>query len=311
MFSRKTPKSQAPDKNPYNIIHFTDKAESLNHIVHAWPEVIKVVAFDPGIRNLAVRVEERGIRSSSYPIKTLVFDKLKIKDEERKTDSMVDKLYFLINEFLEKYSEVFKGCHMMIIEKQLSINYKCVRVSQHIITYFMNLFRRNAIENRHIGIIFEVDPKLKGKELGAPSNINERGLKLWSVEKCRELMEKRRDYEGLNIMQKHKKKCDDIADTVTETEALFSYLGWPTTSVVISLPKKDVSSLSSIPLPSLPKVSMPLLNTENTHTQNTHTQNTHTQNTHTQNTHTQNTHTQNTHTQNTHTQKLPKLNIIN
>ena len=263
MFTRKTPKSQAPDKNPYNIIHFTDKAESLNHIVHSWPEVIKVVAFDPGIRNLAVRVEERGIRSSVYPIKTLVFDKLKIKDEERKTDNMVDKLYFLINEFLEKYSEVFKGCHMMIIEKQLSINYKCVRVSQHIITYFMNLFRRNALDGRNLGIIFEVDPKLKGKELGAPSNINERGLKLWSVEKCRELFGQRKDYEGLAIMQKHKKKCDDIADTVTETEALFSYLGWPTTSTTISLSlKAKVSSSSSnLSVPSsvsLPKISLPV-----------------------------------------------------
>ena len=243
MFTRKTPKLQAADKTPYTSYNpHTISLEQRN-----WPEVIKVISIDPGIRNLAIRVESRGSRSNSYPIQTLVFDKLHIRDDERKTDDMTDRLYLLVTNFLDQYLEIFKTCHIMIIERQLSVNYKCVRISQHIISYFM-IHLKNLPP---LAMIFEVDPKLKGKELGASTHLNERGLKQWSVDYCRELLIKRKDDLGLKLFNKQKKK-DDVGDVTIQIESLFSYLGWPLTQevktlTVISQPKP--SNLSPINLP--------------------------------------------------------------
>ena len=69
MYQRKTPKSQLPDKNEFTIYNpHTIDLEKKN-----WPDVVKVISIDPGIRNLALRVESRGIRTNEHPIKTIVF----------------------------------------------------------------------------------------------------------------------------------------------------------------------------------------------------------------------------------------------
>ena len=118
---------------------------------------------------------------------------------------------------------------MIIIEKQLPINYKAVRMSQHTLTYFMvhlaNLPTRP--------MFYEISPKLKGRELGVSPLLNERGLKLWAIEKATELLTTRNDKWGLEIMNrkvnKRKEKKDDLSDTVCQIEAFFSWLEWPLT----------------------------------------------------------------------------------
>lgn len=227
MFTRKTPVSQLPDKNEFTCYH----PHSVDLKNRKWPEVIYVVSIDPGIRNLALRVESRGAFSSSYPIKTIVFDKLHIKEDDRKLVGNVDQLFFLITNFLDQYLEIFKKCHMMIIERQIPINYRAVRISQHVISYFMFHFKDLMPA---LPMIFEVDPKLKGRELGASKHLNEKGIKQWSVDFARSLLTKRQDYEGLNILNKTKKK-DDHADTVCQIEALFSFNEWPLTAEVKTL----------------------------------------------------------------------------
>lgn len=229
MFQRKTPKLQKPDKTPFTAYN----PHSLPLTERKWPEIIRIISIDPGIRNYALRVESRGIKSSTYPIRTIVFDKLHIKDKERYLDDQnVDRLYDLLTNFLDQYLEIFKTCHLVLVERQLPHNYKATRVSQHTLSYFM-IKLKNIVPN--LAMIVEVDPKLKGRELGAPNTLNERGIKVWAIDMARELMTKRRDQDGLEVLIKHKKKADDIADTLCQIEAFFSYNGWPLTQKLVSL----------------------------------------------------------------------------
>ena len=259
MFQRKTPVSQKPFSNEFTAYN----PHSIDLSFRNWPEVIQVISIDPGIRNLALRVESRGIQNSNYPIKTIVFDKLHIREDERKLVGNVDQLYLLITNFLDQYAEIFRKSHIMIIERQLPTNYRAVRISQHIISYFLIYFK-DIVPS--LPMIFEIDSKLKGKELGASNHLNERGIKQWSVDQARDLLAKRKDLVGLEILEKTKKK-DDLADTVMQIEALFSFQGWPLTSEIISLkinPKDLINKNSQInTIPSISegqKIKLKILN---------------------------------------------------
>lgn len=239
MYQKKIPVSQKPDSNQYTS--YNPHSISLDR--REWPDVIQVISIDPGIRNLALRVESRGIRSNSYPIKTLVFEKLHIREEERKLLGNIDQLYLLITNFLDKYLNIFKKSHIMIIERQMPTNYRAVRISQHIISYFLLHFK-NIMPT--LPMIFEIDSKLKGKELGASRHLNDRGIKQWSIDHCKTLLIKRQDYIGLEILEKNKKKADDLADTLIQSEALFSFQGWPVTTEMISLKVKSKDKIITL-----------------------------------------------------------------
>ena len=160
----------------------------------------------------------------------MVFDVLHIKEEERKLVGNVDQLYLYITNFLDQYLSIIKESHIMIIERQLPTNYRAVRISQHVISYFLIHFK----DLPQLPMIFEIDPKLKGRELGASKHLNARGIKIWSVEFAQSLLTKRKDWDGLQLMNKIKKK-DDLADTLCQIEALFSFNGWPLTQEVQTL----------------------------------------------------------------------------
>ena len=220
MFTKKTPKSQKENTGEF----ITYNPHSIDLSKRVWPDVVKVISIDPGIRNLALRVESRGIRDGNHPIKTIVFEKLRIAEVDRKIEGRVDQLFTLVTEFLEKYREIFKSSHMVIIERQLPINYKAVRVEQHILTYFMLLFKDMMPT---LPLIYEVDPKLKGRELGASKHLNERGIKQWSIDYATEELNKRQDSVGLAVFAKNKRKLDDLADTLTQINSFFSFNDWP------------------------------------------------------------------------------------
>lgn len=253
---RKVPKLQSPDKNEYTVYN----PHTIDLSKRETGDVVKVISIDPGIRNLAIRVESRGITSNNYPIKTILFEKLKITEDDRRLAGNNDQLYFLMTQFLDKYRELFKTCNFLVIERQLPINYKAVRISQHIITYFLILFKDRM---PLLPVVYEVDPKLKGRELGASKHLNERGIKQWSVDCAKALFTKRQDYDALKILQKNKSKSDDLADVCTQTEAFFSFQGWPLTPDKLPEPKPTLklnitkaptpTETTTSPLPPLPK----------------------------------------------------------
>ena len=241
MYQRKVPKSQ----QPYNSVYIQHNPHTLPTTERKWTDPIRVISVDPGVTHYAIRVEERNYKTVG-PIKTLHFDKVGLKPEEQVlTEENECRSYSFITKYLDKYLELFKTCHMVIIEKQLPVNYKSVRMSQHTLTYFMvNL--KNIVPT--LPMFFEVKPQLKGKELGVPPNLNERGLKLWAIDKALELVTIRNDIKGLQILKrkdprtKRKEKKDDLSDTICQIEALFSYLGWPTTQPVVKLSVKSRQS---------------------------------------------------------------------
>lgn len=234
MYQRKTPKTQ----QPYKSVYVAHNPHTVPMDKRVWPDQIRIISIDPGVTHYAIRVEERS-RSVVGPIKTLHFDKVGLKkDEQELSNDLVCPAYSFITTYLDKYLDLFKTCHMVIIEKQLPVNYRALRMSQHTLTYFM-IHLKNIEPN--MALIMEVKPQLKGRELGVPPNLNERGLKLWAVTKAEELLEDRNDQVGLEILHRkdpntgRKEKKDDLSDTVCQIEAMFSYFGWPLTQKVVKL----------------------------------------------------------------------------
>lgn len=234
MYQKRTPKTQAP----YKSVYVAHNPHTVDISLREWPDTIRIISIDPGITHYAIRVEERNVRTAG-PIKTLHFDKVGLKkDEQELSTDLVCPIYTFILDYLDKYLDLFKTCHMVIIEKQLPVNYRAVRMSQNTLTYFMTHLKNITPQ---LAMFFEIKPQLKGRELGAPPNLNERGIKLWAVEKARELLTDRNDQVGLKVLNRkdpitnRKEKKDDLSDTLCQIEALFSYLGWPLTQKIVPL----------------------------------------------------------------------------
>lgn len=224
-FQKKTPKTQAPDKTPYTLYNPND--EGWNE--EAWKGRIRVISIDPGRLNYCIRVEERPYRveiCQNYEIETLLYDKLKLTNDEIDLDENYQSAHYnSLIKYLDAHLELFRTCHLLIIERQLPFQYKVLRIAQHTITYMM-LNCRN-LETSFL--IFEVDSKLKSRALKASNLLNDRGVKKWAIDHALELLKFRQDTTSLNIINRSKKK-DDYADTVCQIEALFTYMQWPVTS---------------------------------------------------------------------------------
>lgn len=233
MYGQKIPKSQKPHKSS-TYIAYNPHTTSL--LERDWENKIRIISVDPGISNFCIRVEERGYNKYEN-IKTLLFVKMHLrKDEQELTEDFVCGYYTVLTNFLNEHLELFKTCHIVLIEKQLPFNYRAVRISQHVLTYFM-IHLKDIKPN--LAMIFEIDSKLKGRELGASTHLNAKGIKYWAVEKATELLTDRGDVEALEILKKNKRKADDLADTVCQIEAFFSLNDWPVTQkfITLNLPK--------------------------------------------------------------------------
>lgn len=232
MYQTKTPKSQLPYKSVY-VCHNPHTISLSNR---KWTDRIRIISIDPGITHYAIRVEERNIKTPDV-IKTILYDKIGLKKTEQELSSdLVSPLYTFVSTFLDQHRNLFKTCHIVLIEKQLPVNYRAVRMSQHSLTYFMFLLKN---QEPQLPMFFEIDPKLKGSELGAPPYLNAKGIKVWAIEKAKELLTERGDSYGLKILNRkvngRKEKKDDLADVVCQIEALFSLFGWPLTQKIVKL----------------------------------------------------------------------------
>lgn len=156
-----------------------------------------LVSIDPSIKNLALRVESR----DNNKIQSIIF--------ERKGFNH-NNLYSDVITYFDQYYDILHQASIMVIEKQLPNNYNAVRLSQHIITYFMIRYYDTIS-------IYEIEPRLKSKMLGYDSTVHG-NVKRWSISKAIEILTHYNDINGLNILNKEKKK-DDLADTVCQIES--------------------------------------------------------------------------------------------
>lgn len=252
MYTKKPGKTQLPDRGPYT--EYNPHTRDLSGRQWEADDHYKVISIDPGTKNFAIRVEVRpkaaGSDYQTYAtgkIHSVLYRRLRLTDE---VDEDCHRTVFdVLTEFFDTNQAVLRDSHFVVMERQLPINYRAVRISQHAFTYLMILLKNNTKLTRFI----EVDPKLKGKELGAPPHLTEKGLKEWSVVKAKELFGQRDDQESLEALRRSKIKADDLADTATQVEAFFSYLKLPLTPppVIVEIKEPDRRPIKIVDIPGL------------------------------------------------------------
>lgn len=213
-YNKKTPKSQAQDKTLYTLYY----PNPIPNEQRYWSQdYFQCVAVDPAIKNLALRIERRYKTGKKIP---LVFDKVAVEASVIDDNMTMCTTYQEITKFLDKYKQFYQDCHMIVIERQLIENYKMIRVSQHIISYFLN-----ELKDSHLfPYIFEIAPTLKTQALKAPKGINKKQVKTWAIGEARRILTERNDEFSLQVLNYFKNKQDDLSDCVVELEALWVYL---------------------------------------------------------------------------------------
>lgn len=212
----KVPKKQQIETNNYTIHRISALDEGQR--VYRWTQdYYQIASIDPGIENLAIRIERRYKDNRIVP---LYYDRIKLS-EPQDTDPL-SRTYFNCTQYLNTLKDKFLECHLIVMERQLPINYRCVRISQHIVSYLSLVLADSQL----MPLMIEIDNKSKGRALNIPRGLNKLQYKDWLIEKATELLEMRRDREGLEKLlnersnSKKKKKQDDLADTVCQAEAL-------------------------------------------------------------------------------------------
>lgn len=180
------------------------------------------VSIDPASKNYAIRIERR---YHSGHIVTLAFDKVDVRGYTDES-TMICQTYSNITALLDRYSSMYADCHFIVVEKQMPHNYRALRIAQHTLTYFLVRLGSCPI----IPVVIELDPQLKGRQLGAARDLNQNQLKAWAVGKARDLFHLSHDLASLKVMDQYRTKQDDLADTKCMIEALCSLWGLPLTS---------------------------------------------------------------------------------
>jgi len=179
----------------------------------------KIVSIDPGSKNYAIRISERNNRTGS--MKSLYYSRWMLEDNiknDRKIE--IDRTFTSLYKLLNNIKDLIIKTDLMIIERQLPINYNSTRIMQDTISYFNNIYSGN--ETGRYPTIVIVAPQLKGKMLGAPKGLPKAELKKWSVDVAYDFLEMDNDLWAINILNSEKKK-DDLADVVTQLEAFIIY----------------------------------------------------------------------------------------
>ena len=224
--TRRPAKRDLPDKGKFTIHQLYDET----HISRDWSSFkhITIVSLDPGITNLGIRIERRPFGHDVWKVEPLQFANTCYKQFKTNTQTNSSALYRSITEYLKSLNDDIMCAHIILIEKQLPVNYHMVRVSQHLITYFMMILTSSNIHP----LIVEIDSTGKTKILGAPKLTSKRQVKDWSVEKALQLSYIRQDwFSFMAILNATRNKSDDLADTLVQIEAICLHFGWGVTPI--------------------------------------------------------------------------------
>jgi hypothetical protein len=201
-------------------------------------EFLQFVSIDPSTKNLGFRIEKR---FADGRVEMKVLERISFidtaKDRRKKgleplknpnKIEIIPTLYRDITTYLNKYREEYLKSHVILIERQLDKNYKCVRVAQHVISYFCLLLADAPLYPD----IIEIDSKQKYSQWGSPANLNETGKKQWLIARVMELCLYRKDYTSYDLIVKSKGKQDDLSDTIGQLEAYCRLRGYSTVLTV-------------------------------------------------------------------------------
>ena len=211
--------------------------------------ILTVASFDIGKKNFSFCVEEFD-RSSLNEIKTtfprkrfnldgsptVIFDEMikacfnngKIillenvdltKDCEQIDKKFNNEWLYNMNNLLDKYSEIFTKCSVILIETQMAfgsrINFTALKLAQHCCSYFTLKFPKGTIE------IVDFPAYNKTRALGAVKSLvkTKPQRKKWCITKAKQILESRNlDHDFLLKINESKKK-DDLCDVICQLQA--------------------------------------------------------------------------------------------
>lgn len=175
-------------------------------------ENITIAAFDPGVVNTGLRIEERKILDNGTTKVQTIEQCLIISDKKGESKhfyvNMRNKIYELRSS-LEK-------CNYILIESQMPNNPQAIRMCQHIISTLLSFLANSST------LIIEILPTVKSRAFGL-KGIKGKELKKWAIEKAIDILQERNDDDGLFLLQSSKKK-DDQSDVVLYCESWDRFL---------------------------------------------------------------------------------------
>lgn len=176
------------------------------------------LGMDPGPENFAAGIETR---SCVHPAETMTLFKFGVN--KKKGDTKHNPTYFHFVEAIEQYSEWWHCIEIIYIERQMTINNDASEIFAAALTY-LTLHCPDAV-------IIELNAKIKGKILGAPTGLSHHGMKMWSRDTAAPvILQERGDEFGQSRLKRragrsaNENKMDDKADVVCTIEAAERYL---------------------------------------------------------------------------------------
>lgn len=219
-FGQKNPPRD--DKSDFSIFYSSYPPNVYPPIFGQIPEEgCQVISIDPAIKHFAIRIET-WFQTKITPRYFNKLDFSKIPGHEKETgENIVSPLVLSqIQDLLDALSPWLKESKLIAIERQMSVNTRATRIFQHVLTYFLICARTNYFD--YPVMILDINSHLKTQILGYwDKNIS---TKAWGISQALEILEKREDFESINLIKEHqgktKTKGDDLADTVIQIEAL-------------------------------------------------------------------------------------------
>lgn len=177
-------------------------------------KVCTCVSIDIGIKNFAIRIEDR-FTDKSVP---KIFEKLDFREKESGLacidPSVIQKLY----NFLHSVMHIIELSDIIIIERQLAVNVKSSAMFNLTLGFFLS-----RLDNLPNTVICAVNPKLK-THMFQKKGLNKVEVKKWAIEEAQRVLLKYQDVWSLKQILLHKgkskTKADDLSDTVIQLEAV-------------------------------------------------------------------------------------------
>jgi hypothetical protein len=163
---------------------------------------IQYISIDPAIANYSIYIERRYKNGWIIGIESITVSLLSKDDKDG-----VNSINLRLINMLDKLQSHFSTTHVVVIERQMAINY----------------FIQRMKDLPNLPVIIELDSKIKYRYLGAPDLIKKE-LKKWTPVYASKLLKLRKDDTILDILSKSKKK-DDLADCICQLEALLIMWG--------------------------------------------------------------------------------------
>jgi len=158
----------------------------LDSIEKKGTDYIGIVSIDPASKHLGFYI-------------TLIWDTLKVTNlvleiadftvPDQESDDFGIKEYDEANKFFDRYIDIVKECHFIVIEKQMTKNPNMIRMIQHLITYFMIKTADRGVKPQ----IVVINAGLKTRSLGFKKTPGRKGnteLKNFSEEMAIRIIEK-------------------------------------------------------------------------------------------------------------------------